>query len=127
MPKFELAKDKAVNETDKPREFVSIPVLPTGENGQLDTTKLKEVLASMTGGALILVLDLTDETENPMKTPARDRATKGGGTSTSVIYGESKKLFSGLTDEGQPITVKVEARRKLSGTDDDEEEENATE
>lgn len=121
MPKFEIAKDKVATETDKPREFVSVPVLP-GTDGLLDTSKLKEYLASMTGGALILILDLTDEPDNQMKTPTKDRKTKGGGISTSVMYGQSTKLFSGLTDEGQPIIIKAEARRKLSGTDDDDDD-----
>jgi hypothetical protein len=125
MPKFELAKDKAAVETDKPREFVSIPVLP-GADGQLDTSKLKEQLSSMHGGALILILDLTDEAENPMKTPSKTRKTKNGGESTSILYGESKGLFSGLTDEGQPIKVTVQARRKLSGTDEDDDDEETT-
>src|SRR5687767_10685716 len=109
MPKFEIAVSAPESDEIKPREFEAIPVLGG------DTNKLKEVLAACNGNALVLVLSL-DTTNEEMPLPERNRGTKTGGESTSIIYGESKAAFAGINDEGQPLTFTAQVRRKLASS-----------
>lgn len=128
MPKFEVVTEQEKSEEIVAREFIAVPVFGG------DTTALKAVLADLAargGTCLVFIADLNpDEDGKDMPLVTSERQTKGGGSSSSVVYAQSTDLFAKMNDEGSPILFTGKLRRKLSGgnepeiTEDDETDEN---
>jgi hypothetical protein len=108
MPKFQVKDVETVEVEEKPREFEAFAFLE-GQSAEKQNAQVSRIKELMSNGALILVLDLSGD---DMPTP--ERAQRGKGEGTNVIYGESKKLYAGFVDENSPVLVSALVYRPVA-------------